>query len=29
MCELMFNQPVNGVWGSDHYGLVADLEPFS
>jgi endonuclease/exonuclease/phosphatase family metal-dependent hydrolase len=26
-CELMFDQPVDGVWGSDHFGVVADLEP--
>jgi endonuclease/exonuclease/phosphatase family metal-dependent hydrolase len=26
-CELAFNQPVRGVWASDHFGVVADLEP--
>jgi endonuclease/exonuclease/phosphatase family metal-dependent hydrolase len=26
-CELAFNQPVNGAWGSDHFGLVADFRP--
>jgi endonuclease/exonuclease/phosphatase family metal-dependent hydrolase len=26
-CELLFDSPVDGVWGSDHFGLVADLEP--
>jgi endonuclease/exonuclease/phosphatase family metal-dependent hydrolase len=25
-CELMFDQSVDGVWASDHYGVVADLE---
>jgi endonuclease/exonuclease/phosphatase family metal-dependent hydrolase len=24
-CFLAFDQPVNRVWGSDHFGLVADL----
>ena len=24
-CELAFNRPVEGVWASDHFGLVADL----
>lgn len=24
-CELAFNEPVGGVWASDHFGLVADL----
>jgi endonuclease/exonuclease/phosphatase family metal-dependent hydrolase len=24
-CELAFDKPVDGVWGSDHIGLVADL----
>jgi endonuclease/exonuclease/phosphatase family metal-dependent hydrolase len=26
-CELAFDQPVGGVWVSDHFGVVADLEP--
>lgn len=26
-CERIFDKPVNGVWASDHYGLVADLAP--
>jgi endonuclease/exonuclease/phosphatase family metal-dependent hydrolase len=26
-CELLFAAPVDGVWASDHFGLVADLEP--
>lgn len=26
-CELAFDRPVDGVWGSDHFGVVADLEP--
>jgi endonuclease/exonuclease/phosphatase family metal-dependent hydrolase len=26
-CERIFDQPVDGVWASDHFGLVADLEP--
>jgi endonuclease/exonuclease/phosphatase family metal-dependent hydrolase len=25
-CELAFDQPVDGVWASDHSGVVADLE---
>jgi len=25
-CALAFDQPVGGVWASDHFGLVADLE---
>jgi endonuclease/exonuclease/phosphatase family metal-dependent hydrolase len=25
-CELAFDQPVSGVWASDHLGVVADLE---
>jgi endonuclease/exonuclease/phosphatase family metal-dependent hydrolase len=24
-CELAFDEPINGVWASDHFGLVADL----
>ena len=24
-CERIFDKPVNGVWGSDHFGVVADL----
>jgi endonuclease/exonuclease/phosphatase family metal-dependent hydrolase len=24
-CELAFAEPVNGVWASDHFGVVADL----
>lgn len=24
-CERIFDQPVDGVWASDHYGLLADL----
>ncbi len=24
-CELAFDEPVDGVWGSDHFGVVADL----
>jgi hypothetical protein len=24
-CELAFSEPSNGVWGSDHFGVVADL----
>jgi endonuclease/exonuclease/phosphatase family metal-dependent hydrolase len=26
-CDLLFAEPVDGVWASDHFGLVADLEP--
>jgi hypothetical protein len=25
-CERIFDQPVDGVWASDHYGVYADLE---
>jgi endonuclease/exonuclease/phosphatase family metal-dependent hydrolase len=25
-CELAFAEPVDGVWASDHFGVVADLE---
>jgi endonuclease/exonuclease/phosphatase family metal-dependent hydrolase len=25
-CELAFSEPVNGIWASDHFGVVADLE---
>ena len=24
-CERIFDEPLNGVWGSDHFGVVADL----
>jgi len=24
-CERIFDEPVDGVWGSDHFGMVADL----
>jgi endonuclease/exonuclease/phosphatase family metal-dependent hydrolase len=24
-CEVVFDEPVDGVWASDHFGLVADL----
>jgi endonuclease/exonuclease/phosphatase family metal-dependent hydrolase len=24
-CELAFNEPIDGVWASDHFALVADL----
>jgi endonuclease/exonuclease/phosphatase family metal-dependent hydrolase len=27
-CDLIFAAPVNGTWASDHFGLVADFEPF-
>jgi hypothetical protein len=26
-CALAFDEPVDGVWASDHFGVVADLEP--
>lgn len=26
-CEHIFHKPVNGVWGSDHFGVMADLTP--
>jgi endonuclease/exonuclease/phosphatase family metal-dependent hydrolase len=25
-CERIFDEPINGVWASDHFGLVAGLE---
>jgi endonuclease/exonuclease/phosphatase family metal-dependent hydrolase len=25
-CRLIFDQPIDGVWASDHFGVVADLE---
>jgi hypothetical protein len=25
-CFLAFDEPVNGVWATDHLGLVADLQ---
>ena len=28
-CRLLLDEPVDGVWASDHFGLVADLRPFS
>jgi endonuclease/exonuclease/phosphatase family metal-dependent hydrolase len=24
-CRLVFDQPVDGVWASDHFGVLADL----
>lgn len=24
-CERVFERPIDGVWASDHFGLVADL----
>lgn len=26
-CQIAFEEPVHDVWASDHYGLLADLEP--
>jgi endonuclease/exonuclease/phosphatase family metal-dependent hydrolase len=26
-CDLVLDRPVDGVWASDHFGVVADLEP--
>jgi endonuclease/exonuclease/phosphatase family metal-dependent hydrolase len=26
-CERVFDEPVGGIWASDHFGVVADLEP--
>ena len=26
-CRLVFAEPVDGVWGSDHFGVLADLRP--
>jgi endonuclease/exonuclease/phosphatase family metal-dependent hydrolase len=25
VCDLIFDEPVRGVWGSDHFGMVAEL----
>ena len=25
-CRRVFDEPVDGVWASDHYGVLADLE---
>jgi endonuclease/exonuclease/phosphatase family metal-dependent hydrolase len=27
-CERIFDEPVDGVWASDHFGVVADLSAF-
>jgi endonuclease/exonuclease/phosphatase family metal-dependent hydrolase len=24
-CQLAFDEPIDGVWASDHFGVVADL----
>jgi endonuclease/exonuclease/phosphatase family metal-dependent hydrolase len=24
-CQRLHDQPIDGVWGSDHFGLTADL----
>jgi endonuclease/exonuclease/phosphatase family metal-dependent hydrolase len=24
-CERLFDEPVDGMWASDHFGVVADL----
>ena len=26
-CRLVFDQPVDGIWASDHFGVLADLKP--
>lgn len=26
-CDQIFDQPIDGVWASDHFGLVADMGP--
>lgn len=26
-CRLVFDEPVDGVWASDHFGVLADLQP--
>jgi endonuclease/exonuclease/phosphatase family metal-dependent hydrolase len=26
-CSRIFDQPVDGVWASDHFGVIAELEP--
>jgi hypothetical protein len=26
-CSLVLAEPVGGVWASDHFGVLADLEP--
>jgi endonuclease/exonuclease/phosphatase family metal-dependent hydrolase len=28
-CALAFSEPVDGVWASDHFGVVADLAPLA
>jgi endonuclease/exonuclease/phosphatase family metal-dependent hydrolase len=28
-CRLIFDEPVGGVWASDHFGVAAELTPFS
>ena len=25
-CDLLFEEPVDGVWATDHFGLVAELK---
>jgi endonuclease/exonuclease/phosphatase family metal-dependent hydrolase len=27
-CRLIFDEPVGAAWASDHFGVMADLEPF-
>jgi hypothetical protein len=26
LCERIFDEPVDGVWASDHFGVMADFE---
>lgn len=28
-CRVVLDQPVNGVWPSDHFGVLADLRPLT
>ncbi|MDQ3151480.1 MAG: hypothetical protein M3R63_07110 [Actinomycetota bacterium] len=25
-CRLVFDQPIDGLWASDHFGVLADME---
>lgn len=29
LCDRIFDQPINGVWASDHFGVVADFDGWS
>jgi hypothetical protein len=28
-CQVVLDQPVNGVWPSDHFGVMADFRPLT